>query len=57
MRLTKKYYTLRYDEYGLITKYLTKIKTLEKRIRNTNITLDDDKQTLLCLDMTLSENL
>lgn len=57
MRLTKKYYTLRYDEYGLITKYLTKIKALEKRIRNINITLDDDKQTLLCLDITLSENL
>lgn len=57
MRLTKEYYTLRYDEYGLITEYLTKIKTLEKRIRNTNITLDDDKQTLLCLGMTLSENL
>lgn len=57
MRLTKEYYTLRYDEYGLITEYLTKIKTLEERIRNTNITLDDDKQTLLCLGMTLSENL
>lgn len=57
MRLTKKYYTLRYDEYELITKYLTKIKALEKRIRNINITLDNDKQTLLYLDITLSENL
>ena len=35
--------------------YLTQIKSLEERIRNTNVTLDNDKQTLLCLGMTLPD--
>ena len=53
MRLTREYYTLRYEDYDSITAYLTQIKTLEERIQNINIILDDDKQTLLYLDMTL----
>lgn len=40
-----------------MTEYLIKIKILEERIRNTNVVLDDDKQTLLYLGMTLPENL
>ena len=43
MRLTREYYSLRYDDYNLMTAYLTQIKTLEERIRNTNVVLDDDK--------------
>ena len=38
-----------------MTAYLTQIKTLEERIRNTGVTLDDDKRTLLCLGMSLPE--
>ena len=49
MRLTREYYSLRFEEYAFMTEYLTKIKTLEEWIRNTNVVLDDDKQTLLCL--------
>lgn len=43
MRLTREYYSLRFNEYVSITEYLIKIKTLEERIRNTNVILDDDK--------------
>ena len=57
MRLTREYYSLRYDDYVLMTAYLAQIKILEERIRNTNVILDDDKQTLLCLGMTLPEHL
>ena len=40
-----------------MTSYLTQIKTLEERIRDTNVDLDDDKRTLFCLGMTLPESL
>ncbi|CAD6586966.1 MAG: hypothetical protein ASARMPRED_002898 [Alectoria sarmentosa] len=56
MRLTREYYSLRYDDFDSMTSYLTQIKTLEERIRNTNVILDNDKQTLLCLGMTLPES-
>lgn len=55
IRLTKKYYTLRFEDFDFITSYLIQIKTLEERIRDIKVTLDDDKQTLLYLDMTLFE--
>ncbi len=57
MRLTKEYYSLRFDDFDSITAYLTHMKILEERIRGTNVVLDDDKQTLLCLGMTLPERL
>ncbi len=55
MRLTREYYSLRFEEFDSMTHYLTHIKTLEERIRNTNVVLDDDKRTLVCLGMTLPE--
>ena len=55
MRLTREYYTIRYDGFSGIIAYLTQIKTLEERIRNTGITLDDDKRTLLYLGISLPE--
>ena len=57
MRLIKKYYSLRYEDFDFITSYLTQIKTLEERIRDIKVILDDNKQTLLCLGMTLPEHL
>ena len=57
MRLTKEYYSLRYGDFDSITFYLTQIKTLEERIRGIKVILDDDKQTLLYLDITLPEHL
>ena len=36
--------------------YFIQIKTFEKRIRDINVILDDDKQTLLCLNITLFES-
>ena len=57
MRLTREYYSLRYDEYDSATAYLIKIKTMEERIRDINMVLDRDKQTLLCLGTILSEHL
>ena len=56
MRLTREYYSLRFEDFDSMIVYFTQIKTLEERIRNTKITLDDDKRTLLCLGMTLSES-
>ena len=43
MRLTREYYSLRFEEFDSITYYLTHVKTLEERIRNINVVLDDDK--------------
>ena len=57
MKLIKEYYSLRYEDFDFMISYLTQIKTLEERIRGINVILDDDKQILLCLDMTLSESL
>lgn len=57
MRLNKEYYSLRYEDFDSITSYLTQIKTLEERIHETDVKLDDDKRTLLCLGMTLPESL
>ena len=37
IRLTREYYSLRYDDYSLMITYLTQIKTLEERIRKTNV--------------------
>ena len=55
MRLTREYYSLRYEDFDLMTYYLTQIKSLEERIRGIKVILDDDKKTLLCLGMTLLE--
>ena len=57
MKLIKEYYSLRYEDFDFMISYFTQIKTLEERIRGINVILDDDKQTLLCFDMTLPESL
>ena len=57
MRLTKEYYTLKYDKFESVLEYLTHIKSLEERIQATNVILTPDKQIILCLSMSLSEHL
>ena len=57
MRLTKEYYTLEYDKFETVTEYLTHIKSLEERIAATNVILTPDKQTILCLSMSLPDHL
>ena len=57
MRLTKEYYTLEYVSFESVTAYLTHIKSLEERILATNVVLTPDKQTILCLSMSLPEHL
>ena len=52
MRLIRKHYFLRYDDFDFITFYFIQIKTFEERIRNINVIFDNNKQTLLCLDIT-----
>jgi len=55
MRLSREYYSLSYDAtQGSISDFLTRVKVLEERIDATNVTLDNDKRTLLCLTMALS---
>ncbi|KAI9877580.1 MAG: hypothetical protein M1830_003509 [Pleopsidium flavum] len=54
MRLTREYYTLRYDgETESLSEFLTRVKVLEERIDLTNVQMDNDKRTLLCLSMSL----
>ena len=43
IRLTREYYSLRYEEFGSIIFYLIYIKILEEYIRGINVTLDNDK--------------
>ena len=57
MRLTKKYYILEYVKFKSVSEYLTYIKFLEERIQATNVILTPDKQTILCLSMSLLEHL
>ena len=57
MRLTKEYYTLRYTNFDTMTDYLTHIKLLEERIAATDVVLTPDKQTILCLAMSLPDDL
>lgn len=55
MRLTREYCTLRYDVHSneSLSDFLTRVKVLEERIDSTNIQMDNDKRTLLCLSMSL----
>ena len=57
MRLMKEYYTIDYRRFSTMSEFLTHIKFLEERIRATKVTLDDDKQTLICLALSLPEHL
>jgi len=55
MRLNREYYTLRYNDHGSesMSDFLTRVKVLEERIDSTNVQMDNDKRTLLCLSMSL----
>lgn len=57
MRLTKQYYTIKYSKFESVTDYITHIKLLEERIAATNVILTTDKQTILCLSMSLPDHL
>ncbi|KAF6219168.1 hypothetical protein HO133_004993 [Letharia lupina] len=57
MRLTKEFYTLKYTSFETISEYLTHIKLLEERIAATNVILIPDKQTILCLFISLPGHL
>ncbi len=56
MRLTKEYYTLSINEFKTISEFLDHVKILEEQIDATKVKLNDDKRTLLCLIMALSED-
>ena len=55
IRLIKKYYSFRYENFDFIIIYLIQIKILEERIRGINVIFNDNKQILLCLNITLSK--
>ncbi|KAF6239008.1 hypothetical protein HO173_002880 [Letharia columbiana] len=57
MRLTAQYYTIKYNKFDSVTDYITHIKLLEERIAATNVKLTPDKQTILCLSMSLPDHL
>ncbi len=55
MRLTWMYYTLCYDKSSSesLLEFLARVKVLEECIDSTNIKMDNNKHTLLCLSMSL----
>ena len=55
MRLSKEYYTLRFKLFKSVTEYLTQIKVLEEKIDATQVILNNDNRTVLCLSMSLSQ--
>lgn len=57
IRLTKEYYTLKLTDFETISAYLTHIKQLEERIAATKVVLTPDKQTILCLAISLTDDL
>ncbi len=54
MRLICKYYTLQFDDNEFLSDFLTCVKILEEHIDSTNVQMNNNKQTLLCLSMSLS---
>ena len=57
MKLTQKYYSLDYDNFKNMSKFLDHVKLLEERIDATTIELTRDKRTLICLMMTLTKRI
>ena len=55
MRLSKEYYTLRFKLFKSVAEYLTHIKVLEERINATQVVLNEDNRTVLCLSMSLPQ--
>ena len=55
MRLSKEYYTLRFKSFKSVTEYLTQIKVLEEKIDATQVVLNNDNRTVLCLSMSLPQ--
>jgi len=53
MRLICKYYTLQFDNNEFLSDFLMHVKILEERIDLTNVQMNNNKQTLLCLSMSL----
>ncbi len=53
MCLICKYYTLQFDDNKFLSDFLTHVKILEEHIDSTNVQMNNDKQTLLCLLMSL----
>ena len=53
IRLLKKYYILRFKSFKTITKYLTQIKILEKKIDITQVILNNDNRIVLYLSVLL----
>jgi len=54
MRLICEYYTLWFDDNEFFSDFLTHVKILEERIDSINVQMNNNKQTLLCLSMSLS---
>ncbi|CAD6588630.1 MAG: hypothetical protein ASARMPREDX12_003396 [Alectoria sarmentosa] len=57
MRLIKQYYTVKYTNFESVTDFITHIMLLEEPIAATNVILTTDKQTILCLSMSLLDHL
>lgn len=56
MRLSKAYYTLQFKDFRTVSEYLTHIKVLEEKIDATNVLLDTNNRTILCLSLSLPQD-
>ena len=55
MKLIQKYYSLNFKNFKDMSKFLNHVKVLKKRIDVTNIEFTNDKRTLICLMMRLTQ--
>ena len=56
MTLTKQCYTTKYNNFKTVSDNITHIKTLKERILATDVVLTPDKQSILCLSISLHEH-
>ena len=54
MRLMKKFYSLKIDDFNNMTEFLTHVKILMKKITAIEVNFTTDKQILICMMMTLN---
>ena len=54
MRLTKKFYSLKMKKFNNMSKFLTHIKILMKKINVTKMSFIQNKQLIICMMMTMN---
>ena len=56
MRLMKKFYSLKVENFSSMIDFLTHVKMLNEKIKTTKVELTENKQLIICMMMTLLES-